>query len=172
MCCTRSALTPSGCPPSSTPSAPASTPPSPSGATRTSCAASCGGWGARSPGRPRPIEDLIAQFAAGERATPDGRRWRDLAVTEQRDIADSHRLAYLSQQVVNWCPGLGTVLADEEVTAEDRSAVGNFPVYRRPVRQWMLRITAYAERLLADLDQVDWPENVKRLQRNWIGPSG
>jgi hypothetical protein len=64
------------------------------------------------------------------------------------------------------------VLADEEVTAEGRSAVGNYPVYRRPLRQWMLRITAYAERLLADLDEVDWPKSVKRLQRNWIGPSG
>ena len=73
---------------------------------------------------------------------------------------------------MNWCPGLGTVLADEEVTDEGRSAVGNYPVYRRPLRQWMLRITAYAERLLADLDGLDWPENVKRLQRNWIGPSG
>ena len=83
-----------------------------------------------------------------------------------------HRLAYLSEQVVNWCPGLGTVLADEEVTDEGRSAVGNYPVYRRPLRQWMLRITAYAERLLAGLDEVDWPEHVKRLQRNWIGPSG
>ena len=69
-------------------------------------------------------------------------------------------------------PGLGTVLADEEVTAEGRSAVGNYPVHRRPLRQWMLRITAFAERLLADLDGVDWPEHVKRLQRNWIGPSG
>ena len=64
------------------------------------------------------------------------------------------------------------MLADEEVTGEGRSAVGNYPVYRRPLRQWMLRITAFAERLLADLDEVDWPEHVKRLQRNWIGPSG
>ena len=64
------------------------------------------------------------------------------------------------------------MLADEEVTAEGRSAVGNYPVYRRPLRQWMLRITAYAERLLADLDLVDWPERIKRLQRHWIGPSG
>ena len=64
------------------------------------------------------------------------------------------------------------MLADEEVTDEGRSAVGNYPVHRRPLRQWMLRITAFAERLLADLDEVDWPESVKRLQRNWIGPSG
>ena len=122
--------------------------------------------------RARPVADLIAEFASGRRPTPDGRPWRDLGSAEQRDAVDAHRLAYLSDQVVNWCPGLGTVLADEEVTDEGRSAVGNYPVHRRPLRQWMLRITAYAERLLADLDEVDWPEHVKRLQRNWIGPSG
>jgi leucyl-tRNA synthetase len=123
-------------------------------------------------GRARPISELTAEFASGRRPTPDGRPWPDLTTEEQRDIIDGHRLAYLSEQVVNWCPGLGTVLADEEVTDEGRSAVGNYPVHRRPLRQWMLRITAYAERLLAGLDEVDWPERVKRLQRNWIGPSG
>jgi leucyl-tRNA synthetase len=123
-------------------------------------------------GRARPIRDLIAEFAAGRRATPDGRAWSDLSAGEQRDVIDGHRLAYLAEEIVNWCPGLGTVLADEEVTDEGRSAVGNYPVYRRPLRQWMLRITAFAERLRADLDHVDWPENIKRLQRNWIGPSG
>ena len=122
--------------------------------------------------RARPVADLIAEYASGRRATPDGRPWRDLTTAERADAVDAHRLAYLSEQVVNWCPGLGTVLADEEVTDEGRSAVGNYPVYRRPLRQWMLRITAYAERLLAGLDEVDWPEHVKRLQRNWIGPSG
>ena len=122
--------------------------------------------------RARPVADLIAEYASGRRATPDGRPWRDLTAAERADAVDAHRLAYLSEQVVNWCPGLGTVLADEEVTDEGRSAVGNYPVYRRPLRQWMLRITAYAERLLAGLDEVDWPEHVKRLQRNWIGPSG
>ena len=122
--------------------------------------------------RARPVGDLIAEFASGRRATPDGRRWCDLTAAERADAVDAHRLAYLSEQIVNWCPGLGTVLADEEVTDEGRSAVGNYPVYRRPLRQWMLRITAYAERLLAGLDEVDWPEHVKRLQRNWIGPSG
>ena len=123
-------------------------------------------------GRARPVGDLVAEFAAGRRATPDGRAWADLSDGERRDVIDGHRLAYLAEEVVNWCPGLGTVLADEEVTDEGRSAVGNYPVYRRPLRQWMLRITAFAERLLADLDVVDWPDNVKRLQRNWIGPSG
>jgi leucyl-tRNA synthetase len=123
-------------------------------------------------GRARPVAELIAEFTSGRRATPDGRPWRDLTATEQADAVDAHRLAYLSEQIVNWCPGLGTVLADEEVTDEGRSAVGNYPVHRRPLRQWMLRITAFAERLLTDLDEVDWPERVKRLQRNWIGPSG
>jgi leucyl-tRNA synthetase len=129
-------------------------------------------WYDPAAGRARPVADLIAAFAAGRRPTPDGRPWPDLSATEQRDAVDAHRLAYLADVVVNWCPGLGTVLADEEVTDEGRSAVGNYPVYRRPLRQWMLRITAYAERLLADLDAIDWPERIKRLQRNWIGPSG
>jgi leucyl-tRNA synthetase len=122
-------------------------------------------------GRARPVGELIAEFAAGRRPVPDGRAWTALSTAEQRDIIDGHRLAYLAEQVVNWCPGLGTVLADEEVTDEGRSAVGNYPVYRRPLRQWLLRITAFAERLLAGLDDLDWPENIKRLQRNWIGPS-
>jgi leucyl-tRNA synthetase len=123
-------------------------------------------------GRARPIGELIAEFAAGQRPVPGGRAWADLSAAEQRDVVDGHRLAYLAEEVVNWCPGLGTVLADEEVTDEGRSAVGNYPVYRRPLRQWLLRITAFAERLLAGLDDLDWPENIKRLQRNWIGPSG
>ena len=131
-----------------------------------------GSWYDPAADKARPVSDLIDEFASGRRATPDGRPWPDLTAAEQADAVDAHRLAYLAEQVVNWCPGLGTVLADEEVTDQGRSAVGNYPVYRRPLRQWMLRITAFAERLLAGLDEVDWPENVKRLQRNWIGPSG
>jgi leucyl-tRNA synthetase len=123
-------------------------------------------------GRARPIAELVAEFATRQRKVPGGRAWAGLSAVERRDIVDDHRLAYQAEQVVNWCPGLGTVLADEEVTDDGRSAVGNYPVHRRPLRQWLLRITAFAERLLADLDGVDWPENVKRLQRNWIGPSG
>lgn len=84
---------------------------------------------------------------------------------------DEHRLAYMAEVPVNWCPALGTVLSNEEVTSEGRSDRGNHPVYRRPMRQWMLRITEYAERLLADLDQLDWPESIKLMQRNWIGRS-
>jgi leucyl-tRNA synthetase len=123
-------------------------------------------------GRARPVGELTAEFASGRRPVPGGRAWAGLSAAEQRDVVDAHRLAYQDEQVVNWCPGLGTVLADEEVTDEGRSAVGNYHVYRRPLRQWLLRITAYAERLLAGLDDLDWPENIKRLQRNWIGPSG
>jgi leucyl-tRNA synthetase len=83
---------------------------------------------------------------------------------------DAVRLAYVAEMPVNWCPELGTVLANEEVV-DGRSEVGGFPVERRPLRQWMLRITAYAERLLEGLDDLDWPEGIKLLQRNWIGRS-
>lgn len=79
-------------------------------------------------------------------------------------------LAYVAEVPVNWCPALGTVLANEEVI-DGRSERGNHPVMRRPMRQWMLRITAYAERLLKDLDTLDWPEGIKEMQRNWIGKS-
>jgi leucyl-tRNA synthetase len=87
-----------------------------------------------------------------------------------RSILDSHRLAYVSEAPVNWCPELGTVLANEEVI-DGKSEVGGFPVIRKPMRQWMLRITAYAEKLLADLDTIDWSDSLKEMQRNWIGRS-
>ncbi|MGA7689383.1 MAG: leucine--tRNA ligase [Jiangellales bacterium] len=122
-------------------------------------------------GRARPIAELVDELAAGTRSTPDGRAWSALSVPEQRGVLDQHRLAYLSEAPVNWCPGLGTVLANEEVTADGRSEVGNFPVFKRNLRQWMMRITAYADRLLADLDRLDWPEPIKLMQRNWIGRS-
>jgi leucyl-tRNA synthetase len=83
---------------------------------------------------------------------------------------DEVRLAYVADVPVNWCPELGTVLANEEVV-DGKSDVGGFPVVRRPMRQWMLRITAYAERLLNELEGLDWPEGIKLLQRNWIGKS-
>ena len=89
---------------------------------------------------------------------------------ERRAYRDSKRLAYVSEAPVNWCPELGTVLANEEVI-NGRSEVGGFPVIRKPMRQWMLRITAYAERLLRDLDTIDWSDSLKEMQRNWIGRS-
>jgi len=88
----------------------------------------------------------------------------------RRAYRDSKRLAYVSEAPVNWCPELGTVLANEEVI-DGKSEVGGFPVIRKPMRQWMLRITAYAEKLLADLDTIDWSDSLKEMQRNWIGRS-
>jgi leucyl-tRNA synthetase len=119
----------------------------------------------------RPIAELEAEFAAGTRPVPGGRSWTELSEVERRVAVDGFRLAYISEAPVNWCPGLGTVLANEEVTADGRSERGNFPVFRRNLKQWMMRITAYADRLVADLDRLDWPESVKTMQRNWIGRS-
>ncbi|MET8093876.1 leucine--tRNA ligase [Micromonospora sp. NPDC005220] len=128
-------------------------------------------WYDRDAGKARPIAELIAEFEGGNRPTPDGRAWAELSVAERRQVVDDHRLAYVSQAPVNWCPGLGTVLANEEVTADGRSERGNFPVFKRNLKQWMMRITAYGDRLLDDLDSLDWPEPIKLMQRNWIGRS-
>ena len=128
-------------------------------------------WFDEAANKARHIDELVEEFAYGKRPTPSGRPWEELPAQERRRIIDSHRLAYLSEAPVNWCPGLGTVLANEEVTNEGRSEIGNFPVFKRNMSQWMLRITAYAERLLADLDKLDWPDKVKAMQRNWIGRS-
>ncbi|MBG6064072.1 leucine--tRNA ligase [Micromonospora ureilytica] len=128
-------------------------------------------WYDRDAGRARPIAELIAEFEGGNRSTPDGRAWAELSVAERRQVVDDHRLAYVSQAPVNWCPGLGTVLANEEVTADGRSDRGNFPVFKRNLKQWKMRITAYGDRLLDDLDSLDWPEPIKLMQRNWIGRS-
>lgn len=119
----------------------------------------------------RPIAELVAEFASGTRSLDDGRQWSALSTAEQSDVVDSYRLVYLSDSLVNWCPGLGTVLANEEVTSEGRSERGNYPVFRKRLRQWMMRITAYSDRLLNDLEVLDWPEKVKAMQRNWIGRS-
>ena len=128
-------------------------------------------WFDEKANKARHIDELLEEFTSGKRSTPSGQSWGELSAQEQRRIIDSHRLAYLSDAPVNWCPGLGTVLANEEVTNEGRSEIGNFPVFKRNMSQWMLRITAYAERLLADLDKLDWPDKVKAMQRNWIGRS-
>ncbi|MBT2387832.1 leucine--tRNA ligase [Streptomyces sp. ISL-11] len=119
----------------------------------------------------RPIDDLITEFEAGERTHADGRTWDELSETERADVLGQYRLAYASDAPVNWCPGLGTVLANEEVTADGRSERGNFPVFKSKLRQWNMRITAYADRLIDDLDALDWPEAIKLQQRNWIGRS-
>ena len=119
----------------------------------------------------RPMSELIKELEVGKRTTKDGRYYADLTKEEQRKALDEFRLVYLSNSTVNWCPGLGTVLANEEVTAEGKSERGNFPVFRKNLSQWMMRITAYSDRLLDDLELLDWPEKVKSMQRNWIGRS-
>ena len=122
-------------------------------------------------GAARPISELRAEFESGAREVDGERGWGELSPAEQAKVIDSYRLAYVSEAPVNWCPGLGTVLANEEVTAEGRSERGNYPVFRRNLSQWMMRITAYADRLVEDLDTIDWPEKVRSMQRNWIGRS-
>ena len=119
----------------------------------------------------RPISELYREFEANKRKTKDGRFYNDLTEEEKAAAVDEYRLVYLSDSTVNWCPGLGTVLANEEVTAEGKSERGNFPVFRKNLKQWMMRITAYSDRLLEDLDLLDWPDEVKSMQRNWIGRS-
>jgi leucyl-tRNA synthetase family protein len=109
----------------------------------------------------RPVAELIAQRQTQVPAE---------SAESLRAFIDSKRLAFVSEAPVNWCPELGTVLANEEVI-DGKSEVGGFPVVRKPMRQWMLRITAYAEKLLADLDTIDWTDSLKEMQRNWIGRS-
>ncbi len=122
----------------------------------------------------RHIDELQREFDSGKRKLSGAHantEWKSLSTLEQRKILDDHRLVYLANAPVNWCPGLGTILANEEVTAEGRSDIGNYPVFKRNMRQWTMRITAYADRLLDDLDRLDWPESIKLMQRNWIGRS-
>ncbi|MCL4221283.1 MAG: leucine--tRNA ligase [Phycisphaerales bacterium] len=138
--------------------------------------------------RARPISELVAEFARGRRRVrlnpaaaeyagagdlPGGTRmapWNELDADVQRMIVDSYRLAYAAHQTVNWCPKLGTALANEEVI-DGRSERGGFPVFRKPMRQWMFRITAYADRLLDALPDMSWPESTKTQQAEWIGRS-
>lgn len=135
--------------------------------------------------RARPINELIEEFESGKRepiVNPNaaehaqnenitrGLNWKSLDARTRRTVIDSYRLAYLAEQTVNWCPKLGTALANEEVI-DGKSERGGYPVFRKPLRQWMFRITAYADRLLHGLDNVDWPEMTRTLQANWIGRS-
>lgn len=138
--------------------------------------------------RARPIAELVREFESGERAprlNPAASEyagagdiasdkpvmpWAEMHDDTRRMIVDSYRLAYVGVQTVNWCPKLGTALANEEVI-DARSERGGFPVFRKPLRQWMFRITAYAERLLRGLDTVDWPESTRTQQSEWIGRS-
>ncbi len=119
--------------------------------------------------------ELVAD-AAGIADSPIGgepvgrRRWHELSEDERRAFIDGKRLAYLGESVVNWCPKLGTVLANDEVI-DGRSERGGHPVLRKPLKQWMFRITEYAQRLLDDLEKIDWPESTRTMQREWIGRS-
>ena len=128
-------------------------------------------WFDKELGKARPISELEDLYTTGKRTVDDGRSWSDLSRNEQRKVVDAQRLVYLTEAPVNWCPGLGTILANEEVTADGRSDIGNFPVFKRNMRQWMMNITAYSDRLLDDLNRLDWPEPIKLMQRNWIGRS-
>lgn len=123
------------------------------------------------------IEGELVRITKGEKATealggePVGvRQWHELDAEEQRTFIDNQRLAFVGEQTVNWCPALGTVLANEEVI-DGRSERGGHPVLRKPLKQWLFRITALADRLLTGLDELDWPESTKTQQREWIGKS-
>lgn len=129
----------------------------------------------------QPIKSLTSIFeqagngkvkAACDDDTPvfTAAAWKKMTEKEQQFILLKYRLAFLSDTMVNWCPALGTVLANEEVK-EGRSERGGYPVIRKKMKQWSLRITAYAARLLDDLEQLDWPTSIKEIQRNWIGKS-
>jgi leucyl-tRNA synthetase len=131
--------------------------------------------------RALPIEELTRRFAEGGSAAVNAvcdedapsftaEEWRGKTERERYEITLKYRLTYLADAVVNWCPALGTVLANDEVK-DGVSERGGYPVEQKLMRQWMMRITAYADRLLAGLDTIDWPESLKEQQRNWIGRS-
>ena len=128
----------------------------------------------------QPIADLAKRFEAQGTEGLDAacsaplsftaEEWKAMSEKEQQEVLMNYRLAYLADTMVNWCPELGTVLANDEV-ADGLSVRGGHPVVRKTMKQWLLRITAYAERLLEGLETVDWSESIKEVQRNWIGKS-
>ena len=128
----------------------------------------------------RPISELVELFARQGTAGLDlactkpleftAEQWNAMSEKEQQEVLMNYRLAYRADTMVNWCPELGTVLANDEVQ-DGLSVRGGFPVVRKSMKQWLLRITAYAERLLTGLDTIDWNESIKDVQRNWIGKS-
>ena len=131
-------------------------------------------WYNKTTDKAEHIDTLLAEFdkngntqvkAACDEDTPSfsAEQWRNFSEQERSDILLKYRLTYLADAYVNWCPALGTVLANDER--------GGYPVERKLMRQWMMRITAYAERLLRDLDTLDWSESIKEVQKNWIGKS-
>ncbi|MEQ9440532.1 MAG: leucine--tRNA ligase [Cyclobacteriaceae bacterium] len=128
-----------------------------------------------------PIDTLISVFkkegnelvqAVCDEETPlfTASQWQQMTEAEQQKMLLNYRLTYLADTVVNWCPGLGTVLANDEIK-DGFSERGGYPVVRKKMKQWMMRITAYADRLLEGLDRIDWTDSLKEMQRNWIGKS-
>lgn len=137
-------------------------------------------WYDKKNSKARPIETLIALFsekgntqleaACGEVKLFEASEWTAMSEQQQQEILMQYRLAYLADTMVNWCPELGTVLANDEVS-EGLSVRGGHPVERKSMKQWLLRITAYADRLLNGLNNIDWSDSLKDIQRNWIGKS-
>ncbi len=117
-----------------------------------------------------PISQLVEKLESGEETVAGDKEWKDLSEAEREEYLMHFRLAYLADIPVNWCPELGTVLANDEVV-NGLSVRGGYPVERKLMRQWSLRITAYAQRLVDGLEQVDWTDSLKEIQRNWIGRS-
>ena len=128
----------------------------------------------------QPIEVLIQHFekegtkgldvACSEELQFTAEEWNAKSETEKQQILMNYRIAYLGETMVNWCPKLGTVLANDEVV-DGVSVRGGYPVVQKKMRQWCLRVSAYAQRLLDGLDHIDWTDSLKETQRNWIGRS-
>jgi leucyl-tRNA synthetase len=137
-------------------------------------------WYNKDTQKAEPIENLVAEFeksgnvnvnaACSEVRAFTAQQWKAMSEKDQQEILLAYRLAYLADTMVNWCPALGTVLANDEVK-EGFSVRGGHPVEQRKMKQWCLRISAYAERLLNDLETIDWTDSLKEIQRNWIGRS-
>ncbi len=137
-------------------------------------------WYNQKTGKAEPIATLIKQFeqegnaqvkaATSQTTVFSAQEWNNFTEKQQQEILLNYRLAYISESMVNWCPALGTVLANDEVK-DGVSERGGHPVVQKKMKQWSLRITAYAQRLLDDLEQLDWTDSIKEIQRNWIGRS-
>lgn len=139
-----------------------------------------GSWYDNDARKARPIEDLISAFERGGSAAVNAacsehepftaEQWRAYSEKEKSDALMNYRIAYQGETAVNWCAGLGTVLANDEVK-DGLSVRGGFPVEQKKMKQWQLRVSAYAGRLLEGLDKIDWTDSLKEMQRNWIGKS-
>ena len=139
-----------------------------------------GSWYDNAAGKARPIEDLVAAFEKGGSTSVDAAcsdhdpftaaQWNAFSQKEKSDMLMNYRIAYQGETSVNWCAGLGTVLANDEVK-DGLSVRGGFPVEQKKMLQWQLRVSAYAGRLLEGLDKIDWTDSLKEMQRNWIGKS-